>query len=281
MEPPTPQIGRWNELRVLRKVGIGYYLDGGELGDILLPNSMAPKAPPERDTLRVFLYHDSENRLVATTLQPLAQAGEAAVLRVKAVTPAGAFLDWGLPKDLLAPFKEQKPRMEAGKAYLVFVYLDPASERLCASSRLDRFLNRTPPPFRAGDALELLIGHPTQLGFTALAGPRHWGMLYFNEVFRRLEPGQRLPGYVKRIRPDGHIDLALQQPGANPVPDLGERILADLRAGGGFLYLTDKTPPVIIYQRYGVSKRVFKKALAALYAARKVALEPAGVRLAE
>lgn len=281
MDTPAVQIGRYNDLRILREVGIGFYLDGGELGDILLPNSMAPKGRPTSDTVRVFIYLDSEDRLIATTLTPLAQAGEAAVLTVKAVTSTGAFLDWGLPKDLLAPFKEQKPRMEEGKSYLVCVYFDEASERLAASNRLDRFLNKTPAPFRQGQPVDLLIGHQTELGYTALVGPHHWGMLFFSDIFQDLQPGQRCRGYVKQVRPDGKLDLSLQQAGENKVPDLGERILADLRANGGFLHLTDKTPPVIIYKRYGVSKKVFKKALGALYAARKVTLEPAGVRLAE
>lgn len=278
---PTPvQIGRFNELMVLRTVRIGMYLDGGLLGDILLPNNEAPMGPLTGQKIRVFIYRDSEDRLVATSRVPLCQVGETAVLRVKAIHPQGAFLDWGLAKDLLVPHREQKVPMEAGSQYLVHVYLDALSQRVVASTRLQRFLNKSKPPFAVGDEVDLWIGHGDERGFVALISEGFYGMIYRNEVFRRVDVGERCKGYIKQLRPDGKIDLALQPPGADLASPLSEQILTELRkAPNGLLFLSDKTPPVIIQKRFGVSKNVFKKAIATLYRERRIRIEPLGIRL--
>jgi len=278
----TVAIGRHNMLRVNREVDFGYYLDGGDLGEILLPNSMAPQGVDNLvgSSLRVFIYRDSEDRLVATTWPPLAEVGDTAVLRVTDVTPVGAFLDWGLPKDLLAPFKEQNPRMHAGKSYLVHVYLDEQTGRVAATNRLGRFLGKTRPPMRPGDEVDLLIGHPTDLGYTALIEGKYLGLIFHSEIFTQLTPGEHCRGYIKNIRPDGKVDLSLKKPGHNPIPDLADRILADLAANDGFLPLNDATPPLTIYLRFGVSKKVFKKSIGTLYKARRILIEEGGIRLA-
>lgn len=274
-----PEIGKINALKVVRTVGIGMFLDGGELGDILLPNSAAPKGQLTGTTLDVFIYRDSEDRLVATTRFPLVQVGHAAVLRVKQTNPKGAFLDWGLPKDLLVPHKEQKVEMQEGRSYLVYVYLDEVSQRVVATTRLNRFLNQRPGYFQEGQEVDLMIGHGNELGFVTLIGEEHFGMLYRNEIFRKIVIGERCKGYIKCIRPDGKIDLSLQKPGEDIAPDLGEQILAEMRKNNGFLMMNDYTPPVIIYKRFGVSKKVFKKAVAILYSQRRITIEKLGIRI--
>lgn len=272
------EMGRLNKLSVLKKVEFGVFLDGGEDGEILLPQRSAPESCEVGDILEVFIYRDSEDRLVATTEIPFAQLGEFANLRVKALEKVGAFLDWGLLKDLLLPFSEQTRELRVGQDALVFLYLDK-SDRICASMRLDRHIDKTPGSYKEEQAVDLLIAARTDLGFKAIINGRHWGMLYANEVFTRLEIGQRIKGFIKNIRPDGKIDLFLQQLGHKSSDDIGEKILSLLKARGGYLEINDKTDAEVIYEMFGVSKKKYKMALGGLYKKRLVTIEDKGIRL--
>lgn len=273
-------IGQSIDLQVIRKVSIGYYLDAGALGDLLLPLSSVTEHPQPGDTVRVFIYRDSEDRPVATMRQPWAKAGQAAILQVTEISRLGAFVDIGLPKELLVPHREQIGEMRAGKWYLIYVYCDQVSDRLVGSMRVQKFLNKTPPPFKEGDEVSLWVGQSSDLGYVALIGDQHYGMLYHNEIFRKLDPGERCNGYVKAIRSDGKIDLALQMGGKQADQDPSQMILDRLAANKGYLMMNDATPPIIIYNEFGISKKAFKKAIGNLYRARKILIEDAGIRLA-
>lgn len=275
----TPKIGQYNTLTILRHLDIGLSLDGGALGSILLPRKDVPEDAEAGDAIKVFLYLDSEDRLIATTQQPKAKAGDFALLKVAAVNKVGAFLDWGLPKDLLVPYNEQPERMEVGKSYLVKVYVDRKTGRLAASTRLERFLDLTPATFEQDEEVELIVYGQMDLGFKAIINGTHSGILYRNEVFRKLRFGQRIKGYIKKVREDGKIDLALQPSGYAGIDDISRKILTVMTDSGGFLPLSDRSKPELIYKTFGISKKVFKKAIGALYKARLIVLEKAGIRL--
>ncbi|HLP18279.1 MAG TPA: S1-like domain-containing RNA-binding protein [Bacteroidota bacterium] len=272
-------IGQFNTLSVLRAVEFGVYLDGGELGEILLPQKYVPEGCKPGDTIEGFIYTDSEDRLVATTERPRAKAGEFAFLKVHSVTSVGAFLDWGLSKHLLVPFREQKVKMEQGKSYVVYVYVDEHSRRMCASSRLDKFLARHEGDFETGQEVDLLLVSQSELGFNAIINGARWGILYHNEVFQLLRQGQHVTGYIKKLREDGKIDLSLQKQGYAAVQDVTSSILAMLRARGGFIDITDKSSPDDIYELFGMSKKTYKKAIGALYKQRLITIEDNGIRL--
>lgn len=275
------EIGRTNKLPVLRRCDFGLVLDGGGLGEILLPNREAAGIGPDEKALSVFVYLDSENRLVATLMTPKVKVGGFALLRVKEVAKVGAFLDWGLPKDLLAPFREQRVPMKEGQSYLVHVYLDRVSNRIVASSKLDKFLDGSRRAFKTGEKVELIVWQRTDLGYKAIIDQECWGMLFSNEVYQPLDRGQKLDGFIKRVRTDGLIDLALHQPGYGKVTELTDVILTHLRDAGGFAPLTDQTPPEQINALFGVSKKTYKKAVGALYRQRQIMVEPDGIRLVE
>ena len=275
-----PQIGQRATLPILRESKFGLYLDGGDLGEILLPGREMPANWSIGAFVDVFLYFDSEDRQVATLKQPKAVAGDFARLKCLSVTGVGAFLDWGLPKDLMVPFREQKTRMEAGKSYLVHVFVDEESGRLVATTRLTRHLDKTPPPWRGGEKVEIILFGKTPLGYKAIIENTHTGLLFANQVFQDLQPGEKLTAYIADRRPDGKIDLALNPPGRQRVDDLSERILAELKARGGFWGINDETPAEEIKEELGVSKRTFKQTIGALLKARKITTEAKGIRLA-
>jgi len=274
-----PEIGKFNTLRVVKAVDFGVYLDGDVLGEILLPRRYVPQGCQPGDSVEVFLYHDSEDRLIATTQRPYAGVGDLALLKVVAVNKFGAFLDWGLPKDLLVPFGEQQQRMQAGRLYMVYVFLDETSRRVAASAKLKKFPAAPPTAFEKGQAVDLQIADRTDMGYKAIIEKRTWGVLYHNEVFQELSQGQRLRGFIKNVRSDGKIDLSLQKPGYEKVPGLSENVLAVIRAHGGFLDVTDKTSAERIYSLFGISKKSFKKAIGALYKAQRISLEKDGIAL--
>jgi len=276
-----PEIGKFNTLRVVKAVDFGVYLDGEALGEILLPRRYVPEGCQPGDRVDVFLYHDSEDRLIATTQRPYAGVGELALLKAVAVNNFGAFLDWGLPKDLLVPFRQQQQRMKEGRLYVVYIYLDKASRRIAASSKLDKFLAAPPAVFEKGQAVELQISDRTEMGYKAIIDRIARGVLYHNEVFKKLQPGQRIRGFIKNVRCDGKIDLSLQKPGYESVPDQSENIIAAIRAHGGFLDVTDKTSTERIYSLFGISKKTFKKAIGALYKAHRISLEKDGIALVQ
>jgi predicted RNA-binding protein (virulence factor B family) len=275
---PELAIGRRNRLKVLRHRDIGLFLDGGEFGSILLPKRYAPADAEPGQLLDVFVYLDSEDQLIATTEQPLIEVGQCACLRVVSIGSVGAFLDWGLPKDLLLPFGQQQQRVEEGKRYLVYAYLDN-SNRIAASTKLNRFIDHQGEDYRVHQPVELLIAERTELGVKAVVDHRHWGLLHHADLFKPVRYGQRLTGYIKRVRSDGKLDLVLERAGYAPVSGLTEQILEQLQAQGGFLPFTDRSDPGLIKQQFGVSKKKFKMALGALYKARKISLDDTGIRL--
>ncbi|NVO09251.1 MAG: GntR family transcriptional regulator [Bacteroidales bacterium] len=273
------EIGKLNSLRVVKEVDFGLYLDGGEHGEILLPKRYVPENAKPEDILEVFIYLDSEDRVIATTETPYIMVGEFACLKAVAITSMGAFLDWGLMKDLFVPFREQKQKMEEGKWYVVTVYLDYDSKRLVASAKIEKFLDNLPPEYDAGEEVDLLISGETDLGFNAIINNKHSGVLYKNEVFQPLKKGDRIKGYIKKIREDEKIDLILQKAGYQKVDDISMRIVDVLKEHKGFIAITDKSDPDTIYNLFGVSKKTFKKAIGSLYKFRVISIEDKGIRL--
>lgn len=275
------EIGRMNRLRVERAVDIGFYLapEDESVESILLPGRYAPEGLCVGDDLDVFLYADSEDRLVATTETPLAMANEVANLQVVATNQVGAFLDWGLPKDLLLPFGEQKGRPREGQYCLVYIYKDKYADRLVATMRLNRHIGKTPGEYTVGQRVEIVIAARTDLGYKAIIHNAHWGLLYENEVFKHLRPGQRLYAWVKKVLGEGKIDLSLTEPGTARFATAADEILAALEDAGGFLPLHDKSSPEAIRRRFGMSKKNFKAALGKLYRERQITMSPEGIQL--
>jgi len=274
------EIGKLNRMKVVKAVDFGLYLDGGDKGEILLPIRYVPKNCAVGDKIEVFIYCDSEDRLIATTEKPYVMAGEFACLKVVAVTQNGAFLDWGLPKDLLVPFSEQEHKMEEGKRYVVGVYVDEASDRIVASARLDDFLyDESEDDFEVGEEVSLFVANKSDLGYKLIVNNSHWGLLHHQEVVRDLKRGETLTGFIKNIRPDGKIDLCLRMLASEKTGDVSDMIMKLLRKEGGFITVTDKSPPEEIRALFGVSKGNFKKAVGALYKKRIITIEEGGIRL--
>ena len=273
------KIGRTYELDVIKAVDFGFYLDAEDLGDVLLPMKYAPNDLTEGDYLDVFLYLDSEDRPVATTQTPKARVGEFAYLEVIDNTSVGAFLDWGLDKDLLVPFSEQHKAMEIGHSYLVYVYINEADGRIVASSKIDKFLDdEKPHNFKPQQTVNLIIANSTDLGYKAIINHSHWGVLYKNEVHQRLSFGQSIKGFIKYIRPDGKIDLSLQ--GGQETRDKHTMtILNYLKSQNGFAPVHDKSDPKLISDLFGMSKGAFKKSIGGLYKQRIISIEKEGIRL--
>ena len=269
-------IGRINTLTITRIRNYGAHLDGGESGDILLPKRYVPRDCQPGDEVEVFVFAEGGKRLRATTKKPFATVGQFARLRVKANTSSGSFLDWGLPKDLLVPKKEQPTSMEEGKSYVVFVFLDEKTNRITASAKLDKFLNLQPPEYGEGEEVDLLITNKTDLGYKAVVNNSHWGMIFKNEVFQDIHIGQQLKGYIRKIREDHKIDLRLQQPGYDKIDDISRSILKTIKKHGGRIAVTDNSPPEEIYSLFGVSKKTFKKAIGALYKKRLITIDTRG-----
>ncbi|MGE8408651.1 MAG: S1 RNA-binding domain-containing protein [Pseudomonas sp.] len=260
-------VGRYNTLQVVKHTDFGLYLDGGADGEILLPNRYIPKDTPSEveDWLNVFVYLDSEDKLIATTEKTKVQVGEFASLKVVEINSIGIFLDWGLPKDLLMPYSEEKQQMSAGQYCVVHVYLDRRTRRITATARLDRYLDQTPANYRVGQQVDLLVAEQTPMGFKAIINNKHWGLIHKNEVFKFLRSGKQEKGYIKELRADGKIALSLQPVGQGAATSLHEQILDKLKAANGVLPLNDRSDPQVISDMFGVSKGNFKKAIGALY----------------
>lgn len=272
-------IGDFAELEVVKKVDFGIYLDGGPLGEILLPLKEVPEGTEPGQDLNVFLYCDSEDRVIATTQKPYAKAGDLVGLKVVDTTDFGAFLDWGLLKDLFVPFAEQHKPMQKGKTYVVRVLVDETSGRMVASSRLNRFIAATANAYVEGDAVEILVAEVSDLGYRVIVDDRYWGALYSNEIFKPIAIGDRLKAYIKRVREDQKLDISLQAPGYKHVGPASEQLLQKLKQEDGFLALTDKSPPERIYHVMQMSKKTFKKAVGQLYRERKIRLKADGIYL--
>ncbi|KYG62414.1 GntR family transcriptional regulator [Bdellovibrio bacteriovorus] len=271
-------LGHIQKLKIVEIIERGAYLDDGHGNEVLLPLKEVPPDSQQGQELEVFIYRDSEDRLIATLDRPFVEVGAFASLKVKSVDKVGAFLDWGLPKDLFLPFSEQTRDLIPGQYVTVAVYIDN-SDRIAASMRWDRHLSKEPAIYKANQAVSLVIMGRTDLGYKALVEGKHSGMLYANEVFERLDIGQKINGFVKQVRPDGKIDLLMQAMGNFGTSDLSVKILEALKAKGGFLPVTDKTDPEEIYRLFGVSKKKYKMALGGLYKKRQIAIEDNGIRL--
>lgn len=273
------EIGKWNTLEVLKQLDFGVYLDGGEHGEILMPIRYVPEDCKIGDKMEVFIYLDSEDRLIATTEKPFAQVGDFALLEVVSVNNVGAFLYWGLMKDLFIPFREQKQKMEVSYSYVVYIFVDDLSGRIMGSAKVENFLDKTPPEFTEGQEVDLIIYTQTDIGYKAIINITHTGMLFDTDVFRTLHRGEHTKGYIKKIREDKKIDLLLDKPGYEKVDDISKNILDKLKKENGFIALSDKSPADAIYDMFGISKKNFKKAIGALYKARLITLEENGIRL--
>jgi len=272
-------LGKVNPLKVVKVVDFGVYLDGGSDGEILLPKRYVPEVCEIGDTVLVFIYNDSEDRLIATTEKPYAMVGEFASLEVVEVNEVGAFLDWGLMKNLMVPFREQKLKMEEGRRYPVFVFVDFDSKRITASAKIEKFVDESKPELEVGQEVDLLIYKKTDMGWKAVINQQYTGVLYDNEIFKEIHTGESLKGFVKQIRPDDKIDLILQKPGFEKIDDFALKLHALLKEADGFLPFTDKSQADDIYEEFGISKKTFKKAVGDLYKKRQILLESDGIRL--
>lgn len=271
--------GKFSKLHITKIVDFGVYLDGEQLGEILLPMKWVPEGCRPHDKLEVFIYFDSEDRLIATTHKPLAQVGDFAFLRAKAVNDVGAFLDWGLDKDLLVPYREQKVKMTAGKYYLVYIFADEKTGRLAGSAKLEQFFERDTTALRSGEEVDLVIWAKSDLGYKAIINNLYEGLLYDNEIFQEPEIGKKMKGFVVKAREDGKIDLSLFKPGYGKVDELSQKIIDILEKNDGFIGISDKSPAEEIYEMFGMSKKTFKKAIGSLYKQRIIMIEENGIKL--
>ncbi len=273
------KIGERAHLTVSRESSPGYFLNSdGELGEILLPRNETIGDIKLGEVVDVFIYCDSEDRPIATMKSPLAMPGEFATLRCVQVTEIGSFLDWGLAKDLLLPFREQQSRPDAGKSYAVHIYVDPKSGRIAASRRIGRFLKKTRPDYQIGQQVDLRIYAKTDLGYKAIINGEYSGVLFANEVFQDLQPGEQTTGYITNLRDDNKVDLSLYQAGKTGIDALETRIHEELHARGGYWELCDSSPAETIYQELGVSKKTFKKATGALFRKQLITINKDGIR---
>ncbi len=275
------EIGKYNTLKIVKDLDFGVYLDGGDDLEILLPARYVPRNVKPGDEVEVFIYHDNEGRIIATTAKPLAIVGEFQWMECKSVNDMGAFLEWGLMKDLLVPFREQKMPMREGKWYLVYVHLDHVTKRIVASARVDKFLDNVPPVYEFNQEVDLLVADETEIGYKVIINNLHWGLVYHNEIYRRLERGEHLKGYIKEVREDEKIDVSLTRLGYEKVEGIAGIILDALKVQNGFLSVHDKSPAEEIYSLFGCSKKSFKQAIGALYKKKLISIEPTGIRLIE
>lgn len=267
------EIGKFNVLNVVKQVDFGVYLDGGEFDNILLPKRYVPEGTKVGDSVDVFIYADSEDILIATTVRPRATVGQCAYLKVTDVNDTGAFLDWGLPKDLLVPYKEQHKPFELGKSYVVYIYVDEYNDRLLASSRLSRHLSEEAMYFKADQKVKLLICGKSDMGFKAVVNHSYLGLIFRDDAFKPVKYGQKIDGYIKDVRDDKKINLSLQLPSGAGKKELTEQIVDYLKAAGGSSGMTDKAEPDDIYDIFNVSKKNYKKALGALYKQKRASCE--------
>lgn len=273
------EIGRKNDLKILRDTSVGLFLGDEEGNDVLLPNKYVPESYEIGGQIEVFCYLDYDERPVATTLEPDIMLGEFRLLQVAEVNEYGAFMDWGLEKHLLVPFREQRSKMKQGQWYVVHCYLDDKTGRLVASNKLDRFLNNENLDLKEWEEVELVITRQTDLGWEVIVNEKHKGLVYFNEVFKAINIGDVIPGCIKKIRKDNKIDISLQPLGSKVLEPAANKIYNVLQEHGGFLPLHDKSEPDEIRDMFQMSKKTFKKGLGTLYRERKVALEKEGIRL--
>ena len=274
------ELGRCHDLTVIKATPRGVCVDGGEWGPLWLATGSKNKIHPELgSTIEVFLYVDNDEKIIATADRPFALADEIAVLRVKQVTPIGAFLDWGIPKDLLVPFSEQQFPLQEDQLCVVLVFVDPKTERMVASTRLSRHLSFDTEDYNRGQEVELLLTAESELGMFALINDQAVGLIHRSDIYTELEVGQTCTGYIKKIRDDGQIDLSVQAPGYAKIKGMSGDILERIRAAGGRINVSDKSPPEVVYREFGMSKKAFKKAIGKLYKDRLIVIERDCIRL--
>ena len=273
-------IGKINSLEIARRTEQGFYLIDENGNEVLLPNRYITDDMNIGDTIDVFVYNDSEDRPIATTETPYAQVGEFALLRVKAVNSIGAFLDWGLMKDLLVPFREQRMRMIAGRSYIVYVYVDDESKRIVASANLDKFLDNKIPEYKFRKKADILVVKRTDLGFKVIVDNLFSGMIYHDEIYQDINIGEHYSAFIKNVRPDGKIDLKLGDREVKRVKGLADVIMDYIKANGGSMQITDSSSPEMIRAVFNCSKKDFKKTLGFLYKAKKIIITPSEVKKA-
>lgn len=273
------KLGDYNHLTVVKSVDFGVYLDGGDEGEILMPSRYVPRGCKVGDKLEVFVYLDQDERPVATTETPLAKVGDFAYLEVAWINEYGAFLNWGLMKDLFCPFREQKMRMQKGNGYIVYVKEDEESHRLMATAKVDKYLSRERPAYKHGDEVQLLVWQKTDLGFKVIVDNMFQGLIFDNQIFRELHTGDKLTGYIDHIRDDGKIDITVQRTGRQLTEEFSNILLNYLHDNGGYCELGDKSPSELIADRFKVSKKVYKKAIGDLYRRRLICISDDGIRL--
>lgn len=273
------KLGEYNTLEVVKTVDFGIFLDGGNEGEILLPAAYVPEGVKVGDQLEVFLYLDSEERLIATTQKPLAKVGDFACLEVAWVNQFGAFLKWGLMKDLFVPFREQKQRMTVGNRYVVYVMVDEESYRIMATAKVEKHLSKDKAPYAGGEEVDILVWEKTDLGYKVIVDNKYAGLVYSSEIFTDIETGMKMKAYIKQVREDGKIDVALQKSGFTHAVEVSDVILGRLKDAGGRLPFNDKTSAEDIYSAFGVSKKVFKKAIGTLYKSRQIVITDDGIML--
>ncbi|KTF12097.1 MULTISPECIES: CvfB family protein [Pseudoalteromonas] len=272
-------LGTTQTLFVKEVSNEGAYLDGHDLGEVFLPKQEIKHELEAGDSISVFIYLDNANLPTATVKKPHAQVGEYALLRVKEINSIGAFIDWGLDKDVLVPFNEQKPRMQEGHSYLVRLYLDNASQRICASNNFNRFLSKDEPEYSHLQEVDLIVAGKTDIGYKVLIEESHFGVVFYNMVFKNLFVGQKLKGFVQKVREDGKIDVVLEKPGMGKVSDLSEKILEKLKQEGGILAIGDKSDPELIKKVFSTSKANYKKAIGGLFKQELIEIEAKSIRL--
>lgn len=277
------EIGKYHQLSILRETSVGLFLgteDGDQENDVLLPNKYVPKEYGVGDVLNVFVYLDFDERRIATDIKPKILLHQFAFLKVVAVSQVGAFMDWGLEKDLMVPYKEQRQKMQEGRWYVVYMDIDLKTDRLFASNRLDRYLSNETLSVSEGDKVDIIITQKNELGYSAIVNQKHSGLIFESEVYKDLNVGQNVVAYVKKIRPDHKIDLSLQPIGFDQYNDANtKKLLSALEAGGGFLKLNDDSSPDDIGHLLQMSKKAFKKSLGSLYRDRKVRIVEGGIKL--
>lgn len=273
------KLGDYNTLEVVKQVDFGVFLDGGIEGEVLLPSKSVPEGCKVGDKLEVFLYLDSEERLIATTERPYAKVGDFAYLEVAWTNRFGAFLKWGLLKDLFVPFKEQKTPMEIGKSYMVYVMVDRQSYRVMATAKVEHHLSKEPVPYAAGDEVSVLVWTKTDLGYKVIIDNKYAGLVYDSDIFSRIQPGMRMQAYIKQVREDGKVDVTLQPSGIGYAEDFSDTLLRKIAEAGGRMPFGDKSPAEDIYREFGVSKKVFKKAAGMLYKSRKIRIDDFSIEI--
>lgn len=275
------QAGKYNTLRVVKQVEFGFYLDGGEDGEILLPKRFVPRGLKEDDELEVFVYHDNENRLIATTQKPYGTLGDIVMLKAVDLNEHGAFLDWGIMKDVFLPLSQQESRIYEGEKYLVMLFIDQKTGRVTATERLWKFLSNDDLTVKELDPVEIVVYRKTEIGYEVIINNKHIGLLHYNEVFRELNIGDKEKGFVKKIREENKIDIALGERGYQKVEGEAEKIMRLLQENNGYLPYHDKSAPEEIYAFFGMSKKTFKMTTGALYKQKKIEFTQTGFKLVD